>query len=172
MYLLYQYFQKYKILLREIRGLNKLRSILYLWFRRLNIFLKRNFYWLIYTQFIYWMHESSLPLLGFLQLQQGGLLEFGLRPSTCAGFSCWQARAPEHVGSGNSCVSSSGAGAPDPGSLVVTCGLRCSIARGILPDQRSNPCPLHLQADSQPLNDQGSPLNTFNASIPPKLSIY
>ena len=88
------------------------------------------------------------------------------------GFSCWQARAPEHVGSGNSCVSSSGAGAPDPGLLVVTCRLRCSIACGILPDQRSNPCPLHLQADSQPLSDQGSPLNTFNASIPPKLSIY
>ena len=33
----------------------------------------------------------------------------------------------------------------------------CSAACGILPDQGSNPCPLHWQADSQPLRHQGSP---------------
>ena len=32
-----------------------------------------------------------------------------------------------------------------------------SAARGIFPDQGSNPCPLHWQADSQPLRHQGSP---------------
>ena len=32
-----------------------------------------------------------------------------------------------------------------------------SVACGILPDQGSNPCPLHWQADSQPLRHQGSP---------------
>ena len=43
------------------------------------------------------------------------------------------------------------------GSVVVTHGLRCSVACGIFPDQGSNPCPLHWQADSQPLCYQGSP---------------
>ena len=36
-------------------------------------------------------------------------------------------------------------------------GLRCSAACGIFPDQGSNPCPLHWQADPQPLRHQGSP---------------
>ena len=43
------------------------------------------------------------------------------------------------------------------GSAVVAHGLSCSVARGIFPDQGSNPCPLHWQADSQPLRHQGSP---------------
>ena len=32
-----------------------------------------------------------------------------------------------------------------------------SAACGIFPDQGWNPCPLHWQADSQPLRHQGSP---------------
>ena len=36
-------------------------------------------------------------------------------------------------------------------------GLSCSAACGIIPDQGSNPCPLHWQVDSQPLCHQGSP---------------
>ena len=43
------------------------------------------------------------------------------------------------------------------GPAVVAHGLSCSEACGILPDQGSNPCPLHRQADSQPLCHQGSP---------------
>ena len=43
----------------------------------------------------------------------------------------------------------------------VAHGPRCSVACGIFPDQGSNPCPLHWQADSQPLRHQGSPLSTF-----------
>ena len=43
------------------------------------------------------------------------------------------------------------------GSVVVVHGLSCSAACGIFPDQGSNPCPLHWQADSQPLRHQGSP---------------
>ena len=43
------------------------------------------------------------------------------------------------------------------GSAVVAHGPSCSMACGILPDQGSNPCPLHWQADSQPLRHQGSP---------------
>ena len=42
------------------------------------------------------------------------------------------------------------------GSAIVAHGPSCSAARGILPDQGSNPCPLHWQADSQPLRHQGS----------------
>ena len=45
------------------------------------------------------------------------------------------------------------------GSVVVAHGLSCSAACGILPDQGSNPCPLHWQTDSQPLRHQGSPSN-------------
>ena len=45
------------------------------------------------------------------------------------------------------------------GSVVVAHGPSCSAACGILPDQGSNPCPLHWQADSQPLRHQGSPQN-------------
>ena len=47
------------------------------------------------------------------------------------------------------------------GSVVVAHRLSCSTACGILPDQGSNPCPLHWQADSQPLHHQGSPGNFF-----------
>ena len=51
------------------------------------------------------------------------------------------------------------------GSAVVAHGPTCSAACGIVPDQGSNLCPLHWQADSQPLRHQGSPRvflkNTF-----------
>ena len=43
------------------------------------------------------------------------------------------------------------------GSVIVAHGPSCSAACGILPDQGSNPCLLHWQADSQPLRHQGSP---------------
>ena len=43
------------------------------------------------------------------------------------------------------------------GSVIVAHGPSCSAACGILPDQGSNPCSLHWQADSQPLRHQGSP---------------
>ena len=43
------------------------------------------------------------------------------------------------------------------GSVVVAHGPSCSRACGIFPDQGSNACPLHWQADSQPLRHQGSP---------------
>ena len=47
------------------------------------------------------------------------------------------------------------------GSVVVAHGPSCSAACGIFPDQGSNPCPLHWQADSQPLRHQGSPGSIF-----------
>ena len=48
-------------------------------------------------------------------------------------------------------------GSRSAGSVVVAHGPSCSAAFGIFPDQGSNPCPLHWQADSQPLRHQGSP---------------
>ena len=54
------------------------------------------------------------------------------------------------------------------GSVVVAHGPSCPAACGIFPDQGSNPCPLHWQADSQPLCHQGSPLYwLFSISGPP-----
>ena len=43
------------------------------------------------------------------------------------------------------------------GSVVVAHGPSRSAACGIFPDRGTNPCPLHWQADSQPLCHQGSP---------------
>ena len=56
------------------------------------------------------------------------------------------------------------------GSVIVAHGPSCSAACGILSDQGSNPCPLHWQADSQPLRHQGSPdkafFSPFNYCLP------
>ena len=41
-------------------------------------------------------------------------------------------------------------------------GFSCPMACGIVPDQGSNPCPLHWQADSSPLEHQGSP-HSYNS---------
>ena len=51
------------------------------------------------------------------------------------------------------------------GSVVVAHGLSRSAACGIFPDQGSKPCPLHWQADSQPLCHQGSPFPHLYWSI-------
>ena len=48
-------------------------------------------------------------------------------------------------------------GSSRAGSVVVAHRPSCFAAYGIFPDQGSNPCPLHWQADSQPLCHQGSP---------------
>ena len=47
------------------------------------------------------------------------------------------------------------------GSAIVAHRPSRSAACGIFPDQGSNPCPLHWQADSQPLRHQGSPILCF-----------
>ena len=51
------------------------------------------------------------------------------------------------------------------GSAIVAHGPSRSMARGILPDQGSNPRPLHWQANSQPLRHQGSPVGRFLITI-------
>ena len=52
------------------------------------------------------------------------------------------------------------------GSVAVAHRLSCSAACGIFPDQGSNPCPLHWQADSQPLCHQGSPHYKILSRVP------
>ena len=52
-------------------------------------------------------------------------------------------------------------GSRHAGSVIVAHGPSCSVACGIFPDQGSNPCSLHWQADSQPLRHQGSPKSFF-----------
>ena len=54
-----------------------------------------------------------------------------------------------------------GTGSRRAGPAAVAHGPSCSAACGILPDQGSNPCPPHQQADSQPLRHQGSPFLLF-----------
>ena len=71
-------------------------------------------------------------------------LHRGVRASHCRGLSCCGAQAPRRAG-----------------SVVVAHGPSCSAECGIFPDQGSNPCPLHWQADSQPLRHQGSPILIF-----------
>ena len=63
--------------------------------------------------------------------QAGATLHCGAWASHCGGLSCCRARA---LGV--------------QASVVVAHGLSCSAACGILPDQGSNPCHLHWQADS------------------------
>ena len=52
-------------------------------------------------------------------------------------------------------------GSRSAGSVIVAHRPSCSAACRIFPDQGSNPCPLHWQADSQPLGHQGSPNIAF-----------
>ena len=61
------------------------------------------------------------------------------------------------------------------GSAIVAHGPSRSAACGIFPDQGSNPCPLHWQADSQPLRHEGSPYGLFlmlrNGLLPSQVSM-
>ena len=79
------------------------------------------------------------------------------------GFSSREARA---LGAGASVVTARAGSAivvlrlQRTGSVVVVQALSCSSACGIFPDQGSNPCLLHQQADSSPMSHQ-SPKGFF-----------
>ena len=90
--------------------------------------------------FIFGCVGSSFLCEGFLQLRQvGATLHRGARASHDRGLSLRST------------------GSRRAGSVVVAHGPSCSAACGIFPDQGLNPCPLHWQADPQPLCHQGSP---------------
>ena len=52
------------------------------------------------------------------------------------------------------------------GSAAMAHGPSRSAACGLLPDRGTNPCPLHWQADSQPLRHLGSPASFYIGAEP------
>ena len=111
------------------------------WFLTWLVFFFFNIYLFIYL-FIY------LSLCWVLVAVQGLSLvaaSGGHSSSRCAGLSLSRPLLLRSTGSRRA------------GSVVVAHRPSCSAACGIFPDQGSNPCPLHWQADSQPLRHQGSP---------------
>ena len=106
-----------------------------------------NFYLFIYL-FIYyfWLCWVFVSVRGLSLVAASG----GHSSSRCAGPSLSRSLPLRSTGSRRA------------GSVVVAHGPSCSAACGIFPDQGSNPCPPHWQADTQPLSHQGSPpLPTF-----------
>ena len=116
--------------------------IFYFTYLFLSLFLFFNF--IYFYLFIFGCVGSSFLCEGFLQLWRVGTTPHrGAWASHCRGLSL------RSVGSRRA------------GSVVVVHGLSCSAACGIFLDQGSNPCPLHRQADSQPLRHEGSLLFYF-----------
>ena len=99
-------------------------------------------YFCIYIFFIFWLCWVFVSVRGLSLV----VASRGHSSSRCAGLSLWWPLLLRSTGSRRA------------GSVVVVHGPSCS-ACGIFPDQGSNPCPLHWQADSQPLRHQGSPAN-------------
>ena len=89
----------------------------------------------------FWLCCVFVSVLGLSLVAASG----GHSSSRCAGLSLSRPLLLRSTGSRRA------------GSVAVAHGLSCSMACGIFPDQGSNPCPLHWQADSQPLRHQGSP---------------
>ena len=96
------------------------------------------FYFYLFIFWLCWVFVSvwGLPLVAASR---------GHSSSRCAGLSLSRPLLLRSTGSRRA------------GSVVVAHGPSCPAACGIFPDQGSNPCPLHCQADSQPLRHQGSP---------------
>ena len=103
------------------------------------VFLKKKFffYWFIYL-WLCWVFVSVRELS---PVAASG----GHSSSRCTGLSLLRPLMLRSTGSRRA------------GSVIVAHGPSFSAACGIFPDQGSNPCPLHWQADSQPLRHQGSP---------------
>ena len=112
--------------------------------------MKQYFFFLIFIYlFIYfylWLCWVFISARGLSPVAASG----GHSSSRCAGLSLSRRLLLRSTGSSRA------------GSVVVAHGPSCSAACGILPDQGLNPCPLHWQADSQPLRHQGSPRLCFS----------
>ena len=93
--------------------------------------------------YYFWLCWVFVSVRGLSPVAESG----GHSSSRCAGLSLSQPLLLQSTSSRRA------------GSVVVTHGPSCSAAWGIFPDQGPNPCPLHWQADSQPLHHQGSPSN-------------
>ena len=103
--------------------------------------MRNRFFFFKFYLFIYlWLRWVLVFVRGLSPVAASG----GHSSSRCAGLSLSRPLLLRSTGSGRA------------GSAVVAHGPSCSAACGIFPDQGSNPCPLHRQADSQPLRHQGS----------------
>ena len=136
---IYFSFQKFKSLLQQFLKFQQFYFFLFFIFK------------FIYFIFIFDCVGSLLLHTGFLQLQRvGATLSCGaLAPysvtSLVAGHWLQACRLQQLWHTGLVVVAR---GLQSAGSVVVAHGLSCSVACGIFPDQGSNPCPLHWQADS------------------------
>ena len=126
--------------------------------QKLFLHLLRLSYGLFFIYFIFLMIFLSAYIL-FIYVCMYGCVGSSF---LCEGFlQPWQAGATLHRGvraSHHHGLSVTSTGSRRAGSVIVAHGPSCSAACGILPDQGSNPRPLHWQADSQPLRHQGSPI--------------
>ena len=95
----------------------------------------------IYLFIYFWLCWVFVSVRGLSLVAASG----GHSSSRCAGLSLSRPLFLQSTGSRRA------------GSVVVAHGPSCSVACGIFPDQGSNLCHLHWQADSQPLCHQGSP---------------
>ena len=94
------------------------------------------FFLILYFLFIYfWLCWVFISVWGLSPVAASG----GHSSLQCVGLSLSWALLLRSTGSRHS------------GSVIVAHGPSCSAACGIFPDQGSNPCPPHWQADSQPL---------------------
>ena len=113
------------------------------------------FFFFLINLFIYfWLHWVFVAArrLSLVAASGGATLRCGAWASYGGGFSCCRAQA---LGARPSVVVARRL--QSAGSVVVAHGLCCSAASGIFLDQSLSPCPLHWQADSQPLSHQGNP---------------
>ena len=99
------------------------------------IYIFFNFIYLFIYLFYLWLCWVFVSVRGLSLVATSG----GHSSSRCAGLSLSRPLLLRSTGSRRA------------GSVIVAHGPSCSAACGIFPDPGSNPCPLHWQADSQPL---------------------
>ena len=116
-------------------------------------FIYLSIYLFIYLFIYFWLCWVFVSVRGLSLVAASG----GHSSSRCAGLSLSRSLLSRSTGSRRA------------GSVVVAHGPSRSAACGIFPDQGSNPCPLHWQADSQPLRRQGSPLYSYFRPVPSRM---
>ena len=116
-----------------------------IFFKLFVLFFKNYYLFIIY----FWLCWAFVSVRGLSLVAASG----GHSSSRCAGLSLSRPLLLRSTGSRRA------------GSVVAAHGPSCSAACGIFPDQDSNPCPPHWQADSQPLRHQGSPIKNFKVLL-------
>ena len=122
---------------------NSLQRVLKITFLFLILLPTPNFFLNLFIYF--WLCWAFVSVQGLSLVAASG----GHSSQRCAGLSLSRPLLLQSTGSRRA------------GSVIVAHGPSCSAAGGIVPDQGSNPCPLHWQADFQPLHHQGRPHSQF-----------